>query len=1151
MEHDADVTVQASPARARPWWRRWWAITLAVLIVLLVVVRAALPEVLRRVLVAQAEQRVAARVTVQDVDLWLLRGAVAIKGFELIGDASPAAAPSDDAPSDRDAPAATAASAASESDAAAETADPAASEATAAEPEAAARGAGEPTAAARDRAAQGTSAPVATTNDSAAPAPSGGPMPRVAFRRLYVDVGWRALLDRTLTVDEAVLEGPQIAVERRPDGTVVLPALRPTPPSEEAAREPPPPEEEAGAPWNVVVTAARLRDGRLELLDRVADPPQDVALSLDGFDLLGFHLLAAEAEQRPGQGTVEARFGDGTLRLDTSVATREQGFAVTATATLEKLPLDHLHVHLPQLGWSDFRGRLDGKLEVQLEPDALPVASGTIALRDVQVDVPGEDEPALVWRSLEVDVDEVDLAQRAVAVKRVALDGGGVLVRPLDASPLPLLPHDEAKGGTAKPVDVTVTPAGAPDAADAAATQPDAPSAFRWSVARVEVADTMAKVFLTPPPLDVLVTNAVVEGLSSEPGSRASVTLDVHASDGTLKVAGELGIDPLAGDLQVTIDGLALERLAAAAGVTPPVLRRGRLGTDLKLAFGSGPALASGTVTLAELDVAPEAGDEFGVAWQRLEIAIREARVPNVPPGAGGAGAVTGPIALDLTRVALASPRIRLTRTPEGIVLPAVRVAPGEAAAADASGTSVDASAAAADGTTPSATDDAGASAGDGTTPDADATPSDGAPADAAATTDAAERPATDAARAQPSEAGAPAAAAAAPAEPPVQVTLAELAIDDGEIAILDRAVQPFYRGRLTALELRGHDIRHPANSFRDLRLTAQAPGGTPLDVRAEQRGDKLEVDAQAKGLVLPQLNPYVIGASGYSIASGTFTLESKLRLDGHGYESESEIAFDDLDVAGAEGDTLFAQRFGVSLSLALALLRDVSGRIALNVPVSGDLAGNVRPDIAPIVADALSRALLNALASPLKLLGALSLEDGKVAAFAPEPIPFKPGVAEIADDGWWRIEQLAGVLASSPALRVELSGEAGDVDRRALQEAAVLADLQEDQGIFASLRNLPSRGTRNAVRDALEAKGRGEPVTLDEEQAAQLEEWVAAKPVGESELQALAAARAERLRSVLASDYGVPADRVVVREPAAGANDVAPQVAVQIGARG
>jgi len=72
---------------------------------------------------------------------------------------------------------------------------------------------------------------------------------------------------------------------------------------------------------------------------------------------------------------------------------------------------------------------------------------------------------------------------------------------------------------------------------------------------------------------------------------------------------------------------------------------------DLRLAFGDGPATLSGKVALADLDVAPPAGEDYALAWKRLEIALREARLPNVPPPAG-APASSEPMKVDLERVA-------------------------------------------------------------------------------------------------------------------------------------------------------------------------------------------------------------------------------------------------------------------------------------------------------------------------------------------------------------------------------------------------------------------------------------------------------------------------------------------------------------------
>src|SRR5207244_5886104 len=125
-------------------------------------------------------------------------------------------------------------------------------------------------------------------------------------------------------------------------------------------------------------------------------------------------------------------------------------------------------------------------------------------LSDLAVGVPGGEEPALAWRRLDLDVETLDVAARHARVKRVALDGGTVLVRPRETPPLPLLAgRPSATGGTPP----APPPEGAPP-----------PAPWTWSVAKLEVSDTLAKVFLEPPPLEIRIVKATVTAPSSEDG---------------------------------------------------------------------------------------------------------------------------------------------------------------------------------------------------------------------------------------------------------------------------------------------------------------------------------------------------------------------------------------------------------------------------------------------------------------------------------------------------------------------------------------------------------------------------------------------------------------------------------------------------------
>src|SRR5690606_17661260 len=127
---------------------------------------------------------------------------------------------------------------------------------------------------------------------------------------------------------------------------------------------------------------------------------------------------------------LEARIGEGSLALDSRVAMRDAGPQVESTITLRDLPVDGTQVYLKDLGWSDISGRLDAELQHVFDAEGPHTASGTVALRDLEIDVPENDGPALAWSRLDVTLGEVDVVGQKAEVSRVALDGLSLPLRP-------------------------------------------------------------------------------------------------------------------------------------------------------------------------------------------------------------------------------------------------------------------------------------------------------------------------------------------------------------------------------------------------------------------------------------------------------------------------------------------------------------------------------------------------------------------------------------------------------------------------------------------------------------------------------------------------------------------------------------------------
>jgi len=921
--------------------------------------------------------------------------------------------------------------------------------------------------------------------------------PVLQFQRLYAQVSYWSLLQGIVHIKDLVLEGPATHLERLASGAVAFPGLRAVPAASTGAMPTttptgsagpgaePSPAKPADTQWNFVVDELTVRGGRISLRDHVSDPPASAVLSLGTLSFQGFTLLRSE-ERAPGHGSIEAKFGDGTVRIDTTVTTRAEGYAFEATLDVANLPLDRMQQHAPQLGWSALSGRLDAHLTLRAEPNELPFTTGTVALRDLRIEVPGESEPALAWRELAIDIEEIGIIRRRAIVKRLLLDGGAVVVTPRGLAPLPLLRGRAAQAFANGPVSATPpAPSAGPPAASAEQSEPARP--WVWKFGTVDIIDTRTTIVLEPSPFVVEIAKGTITGLESAPGTRAGVDLQIKEGQGILGLTGKVGIDPLSAQLSAEFAGVALGRLLAASGTPLPVqLPTGSLSGEVTIQADRGPLIVVGKLAVRDLGVRLPRGADFAADCKRLEVGIEQLRVPGVLPGA--APRIPEPVRVDLDSLKLVAPIVTLTRTADGLVLPWSNSPPS-------------------------------------------------------ATT----KPSTPVAKARPPAKSTKPSKALAPASP-IVLSLGLLETHAGQVSIVDQTVKPVYRGKIDALTLKARGIRVPENVFEDIALSAKLPGGAPLEVNAKETKGVVTLTANGKQIPLQQFNPYVAPAAGYSISEGRLSVTSNARWAPDKYDSTTEMAFDQLGIAGAEGDSLFLQKVGIPLTLALSLLRDLNGKISLTVPVSGDKSGT-QVAIRDIIAQALVKAILGAVTSPLKMLGVVAdLATGGAPAL-PEPIPCGSGLPVVEASADARVQQLGDALGGAPGLRITLHGIAGGPDVRTLQEAAVLGDLNAKLGVIGGLKSLANRRERNAVRDFLTARTSGDSAPeLSPDYRKTLDEWAQAKTVSDDQLRALANARAEVVKTALVTRQGVDAARVTVGDPELDRENGKPAVRIGLG---
>jgi hypothetical protein len=1085
-------------------WRRW-----LIAAAIIVLIRALLPLVLQRVIASQASKALHARVEVGDVDLALLRGGVALKDVAVF--------PANAAPDTR---------------------------------------------------------------------------PLIAWKRFSVELRWLPLFRKTIQLREVVLDSPYVSLERLKNGDLNLAALVP-----KASGEPKPAPTPAGAPpkpgWGLGVDRVVLRTGNLRFQDLMLAQSEPVEIRLPAIEVNNIEVRPGLYGQ-PAHASIEMKIDKGVLKIDSTATMHEDGIAAETMVVAERLPLRRSRLYIPKVGWSDLRGTVSLDLTHRINTNgSRHDLRGTVGLQDVTVHVPGFEDTALAWRSLSVQVDPLDLVEQRVRVGRIALDGLSLPVRTGGKEPLPVLRAILGTPGKApaqtQPATASAqpTPPAKPSPASSPAAAAQAPAKpWHWLLAAAKLTDAKLLVLHNTGRLDVGVA-AEAHNLSGEGEQAGTVKLAIGIGDGSLNVDGKVRLVPTGFAGHVVIDKLNLpDVVAASSALAPEILPAGKLALDLNVDAGapaSGDVDVKGTIVLSNARVAPPASKGLGFGVQSVTLACDPLHVSGLlasPPAPHqgdvsfhgklslsepavslpGAKEPTASVkAVDLTLEDISAPALlaKAAATEQGpppadirvrgalhVVEPRVVGANPKEFAMGAKSIEVGFDEVLAPN--PKRPESGPMRVRLGairiTSPDVQVTRTkDGI---VLPQLTGASAPSTES---SPQAAAEPSAAATPPATPAVNASLASFRLTRGRIAFTDRAVKPFYAGVISPLDIDLRNVRFPPLAAGRVDIDAAVAPEGKIKVTGSINPSGSSAQLKVDDLALTPFNPYATAYSPYGISDGSLTVGTKASFTPSGYKADSSILLHDLEVTGAEGDSLFQQHFGIPLTAALALLKDMSGNITLDVPVTADQEG-MKVGIKTIVAGALRSALVGALASPLKLVG-LVVGGGKASSAAPPEIAFRAGRADPTKESEGQIKQLASFVASRPAIGVTLEAEASTRDVRWLREQALAQELGKPQGVWGAVKNIGQGGKRERIAKALAERAKDEPGELDEADSKTLEEWLDQRPPPAAEqIRALVEARLAKLEHVLRDDYGIDASRITRGEVSAEATDAPPVVRLQIG---
>ena len=276
----------------------------------------------------------------------------------------------------------------------------------------------------------------------------------------------------------------------------------------------------------------------------------------------------------------------------------------------------------------------------------------------------------------------------------------------------------------------------------------------------------------------------------------------------------------------------------------------------------------------------------------------------------------------------------------------------------------------------------------------------------------------------QPPDAGAKPATAkpAASKDKPLGIHIGGIAINDGSANFADFSLTPNFataiqqlNGSIGTIDSRqakpaSVDIKGKVDRYAPVTIKGAV---NPFDPMAS-----LDIATSFKRVELTTLTPYSGKFAGYRIRKGRLNLDLHYVITKGQLKAENKVVVEQLQL-GEKVDSPDA--VSLPLKLAIALLKDVDGKISIELPVTGDL-NNPQFSVMPIVWQTLRNLIVKAAAAPFKLIGGLVAGGGSEDLGT---VSFAPGSSDLSKDAEAALVKLSQALKERPTLRLEIEGTA------------------------------------------------------------------------------------------------------------------------------
>jgi hypothetical protein len=279
--------------------------------------------------------------------------------------------------------------------------------------------------------------------------------------------------------------------------------------------------------------------------------------------------------------------------------------------------------------------------------------------------------------------------------------------------------------------------------------------------------------------------------------------------------------------------------------------------------------------------------------------------------------------------------------------------------------------------------------------------------------------PTPPAAGATPAPAPAPAPSPAGPAITSPKIDVAKVVITGGDYRFTDRSIEPHVSMAIAEFTgtVAGLSSANLAKADLDLKAVVNGAGPVAITGKVDPLGTKPSFDLKFdfKNFDLVPLSPYSGKFAGYELARGKLMLDVKFLMDGKKIDAANVLTLSQFTFGGKVASP---DATALPVRLGVALLKDLEGKIVIDVPVQGS-TDDPSFGIGRAVWRVIGNLLTKAAVSPFSLLGAMFGGGGEELAFQ----EFAPGTDGLIEAERRKLETMVKALINRPGLNLDLQG--------------------------------------------------------------------------------------------------------------------------------